>query len=40
MYAIRSYYVGGLSAILAGFFDMEKLYERIPEFLDKAGEVV
>ncbi len=30
--------LGGLSAILAGFFDMEKLYERIPEFLDKAGE--
>ncbi|MEJ2200663.1 MAG: DUF445 family protein [Desulfuromonadaceae bacterium] len=32
--------LGGLSAILAGFFDMEKVYGRIPEFLDKAGEEI
>ncbi len=32
--------LGGLSAILAGFFDMEKIYGRIPEFLDKAGEEI
>ncbi|OHB29420.1 MAG: hypothetical protein A2X84_00365 [Desulfuromonadaceae bacterium GWC2_58_13] len=32
--------LGGLSAILAGFFDMDKVYSRIPEFLDKAGEEI
>lgn len=32
--------LGGLSAILAGFFDMDKVYGRIPEFLDKAGEEI
>ncbi len=32
--------LGGLSGILAGFFDMDKVYSRIPEFLDKAGEEI
>jgi uncharacterized membrane protein YheB (UPF0754 family) len=32
--------LGGLTAILAGFFDMDKVYSRIPEFLDKAGEEI
>lgn len=32
--------LGGLSAILAGFFNMDKLYERIPEFLDKAADEI
>ncbi len=30
----------GLSALLAGFFDMNKVYDRIPEFLDKAGDEI
>ena len=30
--------LGGLSAILAGFFDMEKIYAQIPDFLDQTGE--
>ena len=30
----------GLSALLAGFFDMNKIYDRIPEFFDKAGDEI
>lgn len=32
--------LGGLTAVLAGFFDMEKVYTKIPDFLDQAGEEV
>jgi len=30
----------GLSGLLAGFFNMDKLYSRLPEFLDKAGDEI
>jgi len=30
----------GLSGLLAGFFNMDKLYDRLPEFLDKAGDEI
>lgn len=32
--------LGGLSGLLAGFINLEKLYARIPEFLDKAGDEI
>ncbi len=32
--------LGGLSGLLAGFINLDKLYERIPEFLDKAGDEI
>lgn len=32
--------LGGLSGLLAGFINMEKVYGRIPEFLDQAGEEI
>ncbi len=32
--------LGGLSGLLAGFIDMNKVYARIPEFLDRAGEEI
>ncbi|PLX83532.1 MAG: DUF445 domain-containing protein [Desulfuromonas sp.] len=32
--------LGGLSGLLAGFINMDKVYERIPEFLDKAGDEI
>jgi uncharacterized membrane protein YheB (UPF0754 family) len=30
--------LGGLSGLLAGFINIDKIYGRIPEFLDKAGD--
>ncbi|MBE0598030.1 MAG: DUF445 family protein, partial [Desulfuromonadales bacterium] len=30
--------LGGLSGLLAGFVNMEKVYARLPEFLDRAGD--
>ncbi len=30
----------GLSGLLAGFFNMDKLYARLPEFLDRAGDEI
>ncbi len=32
--------LGGLSGLLAGFIDLDKIYGRIPEFLDKAGDEI
>lgn len=32
--------LGGLAGLLTGFLDLDKVYDRIPEFLDKAGEEV
>ncbi|MDO3378406.1 DUF445 family protein [Geoalkalibacter halelectricus] len=32
--------LGGLSGLLSGFINLEKLYARIPEFLDKAGDEI
>lgn len=32
--------LGGLSGVLAGFIDMEKVYARIPGFLDQAGDEI
>ncbi|KIH77802.1 Uncharacterized membrane protein YheB, UPF0754 family [Geoalkalibacter ferrihydriticus] len=32
--------LGGLSGLLSGFINLDKLYERIPEFLDKAGDEI
>ncbi len=32
--------LGGLSGLLAGFVNMDKIYDRIPEFLDKAGDEI
>ena len=32
--------LGGLSGLLAGFINMEKVYSRIPEFLDQASEEI
>jgi len=32
--------LGGLAGLLSGFMDLDKIYNRIPEFLDKAGEEV
>lgn len=30
--------LGGLAGLLSGFVNLEQIYNRIPEFLDKAGE--
>lgn len=30
--------LGGLTGLLSGFVDLKKLYARIPEFLDRAGD--
>ena len=30
--------LGGLAGLLSGFVDLNKIYNRIPEFIDKAGE--
>ena len=32
--------LGGLSGLLSGFMDLDKIYDKIPTFLDKAGEEV
>ncbi len=32
--------LGGLAGLLSGFINLDKIYERIPEFLDKAGEEI
>lgn len=32
--------LGGLSGLLAGFVNMDKIYARLPEFLDKAGDEI
>lgn len=32
--------LGGLSGLLAGFINLDKIYARIPEFLDKAGDEI
>ncbi len=32
--------LGGLAGLLSGFMDLEQLYDKIPGFLDKAGEEV
>ncbi len=32
--------LGGLSGLLAGFINLDKLYARLPEFLDQAGDEI
>jgi len=32
--------LGGLSGLLSGFINLDKIYARIPEFLDKAGDEI
>ncbi len=32
--------LGGLAGLLSGFINLDKIYNQIPEFLDKAGEEV
>ncbi|PLX92130.1 MAG: DUF445 domain-containing protein [Desulfuromonas sp.] len=32
--------LGGLSGLLAGFINLDKIYDRIPEFLDQAGDEI
>ena len=32
--------LGGLAGLLSGFINLDQIYNRIPEFLDKAGEEV
>ena len=32
--------LGGLAGLLSGFLDLNKIYDKIPEFLDKAGDEV
>ncbi len=32
--------LGGLAGLLSGFINLEKIYARIPEFLDKAGDEI
>ncbi|MCF6177780.1 MAG: DUF445 family protein [Geopsychrobacter sp.] len=32
--------LGGLAGLISGFMDLNKIYDKIPEFLDKAGEEV
>lgn len=32
--------LGGLAGLLSGFVNLEQIYNRIPEFLDKAGEEI
>ena len=32
--------LGGLSGLLAGFINLDSIYDKIPEFLDKAGDEI
>lgn len=32
--------LGGLAGLLSGFMDLNKIYDKIPDFLDKAGDEV
>ncbi len=32
--------LGGLAGLLSGFMDLDKIYDKIPEFLDKAGDEI
>jgi len=32
--------LGGLAGLLSGFVNLEKIYDKIPEFLDKAGDEI
>ncbi len=32
--------LGGLAGLLSGFMDIDKIYTKIPEFLDKAGDEI
>jgi len=32
--------LGGLAGLLSGFMDLNKIYDRIPDFLDKAGDEI
>ncbi|PLX87813.1 MAG: DUF445 domain-containing protein [Desulfuromonas sp.] len=32
--------LGGLAGLLSGFINLDKLYDKIPEFLDKAGDEI
>ncbi|NOY12558.1 MAG: DUF445 family protein [Deltaproteobacteria bacterium] len=32
--------LGGLAGLLSGFIDLDKIYDKIPEFLDKAGDEI
>ncbi len=32
--------LGGLTGLLSGFMDLNKIYDKIPEFLDKAGDEI
>lgn len=32
--------LGGLAGLLSGFIDLNKLYDKIPDFLDKAGDEI
>lgn len=32
--------LGGLAGLLSGFMDLNKIYDKIPEFLDKAGDEI
>ncbi len=32
--------LGGFSGLMAGFINMEKVYDRLPEFLDRAGDEI
>ena len=32
--------LGGLAGLLSGFIDLNKIYDKIPEFLDKAGDEI
>lgn len=32
--------LGGMSGLLAGFINLDKIYARIPEFLDRAGDEI
>ena len=32
--------LGGLAGLLSGFMDLDKIYDKIPQFLDKAGDEI
>ncbi len=32
--------LGGLAGLLSGFMDLDKIYDKIPDFLDKAGDEI
>ncbi|PLY07132.1 MAG: DUF445 domain-containing protein [Desulfuromonas sp.] len=32
--------LGGLAGLLSGFIDLDKIYDKIPDFLDKAGDEI